>query len=130
MEPQPVPTQKATVVLTTPGPTPVVTVVPDVTLEKCKNPTPAVKTSPAPIKQPTGLSLAKLVSVSWILYAECEVSSNEIHLITSICWWFCGKVSFAQPSYKDCYEVTFYCCGFCLINLPGFLQQQQWFLLM
>ncbi|PNF42975.1 Cyclic AMP-dependent transcription factor ATF-2 [Cryptotermes secundus] len=60
VEPQPVPTQNATVVLTTPGPTPVVTSVPDVTLEKCKNPTPAVKMSPSPIKQPTGLSLAKL----------------------------------------------------------------------
>lgn len=64
MEPQPVPTQNATVVLTTPGPTPVATSVPDVTLEKCRNRTPAVKMSPAPIKQPTGLSLAKLVSVS------------------------------------------------------------------
>jgi hypothetical protein len=59
-----VPTQNATVVLTTTCSAPVVTSVPEVALEKNKNPTPTVKTSPAPVKQPTGLSLAKLVSVS------------------------------------------------------------------
>jgi hypothetical protein len=62
VEPQPVPTQNATVVLTTTRPAPVATAVPEVTLEKSKNRTPAVKMSPAPVNQPTGLSLAKLVS--------------------------------------------------------------------
>jgi hypothetical protein len=68
-DPQPVPAQSATVLLTTTRPAAAVAAVPLGTVGKNKKPISAAKSS-ASIKQPPGLSLAKLVSVT-LLDAEC-----------------------------------------------------------
>lgn len=58
------PAQSATVLLTTTRPAAAVAAVPLATVGKNKKPISAAKTSSASVKQPPGLSLAKLVSVT------------------------------------------------------------------
>ena len=58
------PPQSATVLLTTTHPATAMAAVPVATVGKNKKPISAMKMSSAPLKQPPGLSLAKLVSVT------------------------------------------------------------------